>query len=524
MHRLQELIRLHRLGKSRRAIAQQLRMGRDTIRSYLDQLSKQQLLDGAVDQLPTVEVLRDAVHEPSATSPPPQRTSSIEQWQPVIAQLRTDGAGPTAIHDFLRLHHESQYSGSLSAVKRLCRRLDREAGPAPTDVAIPVETAAGEQAQVDFGYAGKRYDPQRGVLRKCWVFIMTLSYSRHMYADLVFDQKVATWLGLHVAAFEYFGAVPRVIVPDNLKAAVVRAAFGVHDDAMINRSYRELARYYGFQIDPTPPRSPEKKGKVEAGVRYVKHNFLATWKTVDIDEDRRQLQRWVRQIAGQRCHGTTRQRPCDLFEQHERAALLPLPNRRWAPVEWKKAKLHRDSHVQIEGGCYSAPWRFLHQELWVRCTRHSVAIYHQDQYLCTHARVRPGQRSTVEEHLPEHRRDLRHRSREHWMSRASTLGQEVQDLAQALFDSDDVLLQLRKVQAVITHLETFPRQRARAAAKRALFYGCIDYRSIKNILKQGLDLLPLEEKSTRAWSRGSRFARTPNVTLFSNQEPAHAHH
>jgi hypothetical protein len=110
------------------------------------------------------------------------------------------------------------------------------------------------------------------------------------------------------------------------------------------------------------------------------------------------------------------------------------------------------------------------------------------------------------------------------MSRASTLGQEVQDLAQALFDSDDVLLQLRKVQAVITHLETFPRQRARAAAKRALFYGCIDYRSIKNILKQGLDLLPLEEKSTRAWSRGSRFARTPNVTLFSNQEPAHAHH
>jgi hypothetical protein len=196
-----------------------------------------------------------------------------------------------------------------------------------------------------------------------------------------------------VAAFEYFGAVPRVIVPDNLKAAVVRAAFGVHDDAMINRSYRELARYYGFQIDPTPPRSPEKKGKVEAGVRYVKHNFLATWKTVDIDEDRRQLQRWVRQIAGQRCHGTTRQRPCDLFEQHERAALLPLPNRRWAPVEWKKAKLHRDSHVQIEGGCYSAPWRFLHQELWVRCTRHSVAIYHQDQYLCTHARVRPGQRS-----------------------------------------------------------------------------------------------------------------------------------
>lgn len=523
MHRLQELIRLHRMGKSRRAIAQQMRMGRDTIRCYMQQLSKRQLLDGAADELPTVEQLR-AVVEPASPIVAPQQTSSIEQWQPVIAQQRKNGVGPTAIHDYLRLQHEAQYTGSLSAVKRLCRRLDREAGPAPTDVAIPVDTAPGELAQVDFGYAGKRYDAQHGVLRKCWVFVMILGYSRHMYADLVFDQKVPTWLRLHVSAFEAFRSVPRIIVPDNLKAAVIRAAFGVNDDAMINRSYRELARHYGFQIDPTPPRSPQKKGKVEAGVRYVKQNFLATWETVDIHEDRRQLQRWVQEIAGKRSHGTTGQRPCDLFEKHEREALLPLPTRRWVLIEWKKATLHRDSHVQIGGGFYSAPWRFLHQQLWVRCTPHSIDIYHQDEYLCTHAKVQRGKRSTVEAHLPEYRRDLRHRSREHWLNRARTIGDEVQDLAQAIFDSDDVLLQLRKVQAVVTHLEAFPRQRAQAAAKRALHYGCIDYRSIKNVLRQGLDLLPLEEKQTRTWSRGSRFARTPDDSLFSDKESAHAHH
>ena len=262
MHRVQEVIRLHRLGKSRRTIARQLQMGRDTIRSYLATLSKQGLLEGAPDELPEPEALRAVVAEQSCPQAP-QQISSIQQWLSTITDLRDKGAGPTAIHDYLRLHHQGQYSGSLSAVKRLCQRLDREAGPAPTDVAIPVQTAAGEVAQVDFGYAGKRYDPQRGVLRKCWVFVMTLAFSRHMYADLVFDQKVGTWLRLHVCAFEFFGGVPRVMVPDNLKAAVVRAAFGIDQKVVLNRSYRELARFYGFQIDPTPPRAPQMKGKVE---------------------------------------------------------------------------------------------------------------------------------------------------------------------------------------------------------------------------------------------------------------------
>ena len=91
----------------------------------------------------------------------------------------------------------------------MCRRLKAEAGPTEEDVAIPVETVPGEVAQVDFGYAGLRYDPDRGVLRKCWVFVMTLGFSRDIFCDLVFDQKIATWLNLHVRAFEYFASGPR---------------------------------------------------------------------------------------------------------------------------------------------------------------------------------------------------------------------------------------------------------------------------------------------------------------------------
>jgi transposase len=142
------------------------------------------------------------------------------------------------------------------------------------DVAIPVETAPGDVAQVDFGYVGKLYDPARGQARKAWVFVMVLAYSRRMVVRICFDQKIETWLRVHVEAFNELGSVPRTLVPDNLKAAVVRAAFGVDGAASLNRSYRELARHFGFKVDPTPIYAPTKKGKVESSVKYVKRNFL----------------------------------------------------------------------------------------------------------------------------------------------------------------------------------------------------------------------------------------------------------
>jgi len=525
MHRLQEVIRLHRLGKSTRRIARQMQMGRDTIRSYLEVLSKAALLEGPVDALPELEVLRARVAEHIAASNErePTPSSSVERWRDAIVKQRAKGAGPTAIHDHLRVN-EPDYKGSLSAIKRLCLRLERDEGPKAVDVAIPVETAPGEIAQVDFGYAGKRYDPARGVLRKSWVFVMKLGFSRRMYAELVFDQRIETWIRLHVQAFEYFGGVPRVVVPDNLKAAVVRAAFDVDQDPVIQRTYRELARHCGFQIDPTPPFSPEKKGKVEAGVRYVKGNFLCTWESVDIVEDRKALRRWLVEVADQRVHGTTGRRPIELFEEAERAALLPLPAARFELVVWKQARVHTDSHVQIDGAFYSAPWRFLHRELWVRCSEHAIAIHHEDEHLWTHTRVPRGTRSTVQEHLPEHRRDLRHRSREHWVERARKIGVDALRLVETIFGADDVLLTLRRVQAVVTHLETFPPSRANAAAKRALFFECTDYRGLKNILRQGLDLVPLPDERKRAWSQGSRFARKPTESLFAQVEPLHVHH
>ncbi|HEX5053039.1 MAG TPA: hypothetical protein VFZ65_14790 [Planctomycetota bacterium] len=143
----------------------------------------------------------------------------------------------------------------------------------------------------------------------------------------------------HILAFEHFGGVPAVIVPENLKAAVVRCAFAVDGDGTLNRSYLELARYYGFLVDPTPPRSPEKKGKVEAGVKYVKSSFIAPrdLNNLGIDGAAKAPSQWLREVADVRFHGTTRERPIDIFEREERPALKPLPPVRFKIVVWKQA-------------------------------------------------------------------------------------------------------------------------------------------------------------------------------------------
>ena len=507
MHRLQELVRLHRLGLTERGAAKELRIGRNTAREYRAALAAAGILDGSPSELPELEALKAIVLKALPARPAPQQVSTLDGWQSEVEALLEKRLGPQAIHDRLRLEH-SDFKGSLGSLKRLVHRLRRARGVQATDVTIPVDTEAGDVAQVDFGYAGKLWDPVTGVPRKAWVFVMVLGYSRHQYSEVVFDQRTTTWLELHQRAFAFLGGVPHVIVPDNLKAAVIRAAFGVSGLPELNRSYRELARHYGFRVDPAPPRAPKKKGKVESGVKYVKNNFLRGRHDQDLQTVNRELERWICEIAGVRIHGTTGRRPLEVFASEEQAQLLPLPSKRYESVVWKQATVHADCHVHFEKRLYSVPWRLINQEVWVRATASSVMIYADDVREATHSRRGKKQRSTHDEHLPEGRAELRHRSRQYWEDRGDRMSPEVGSFVREIFDSDDVLLQLRAVQAVVTYLEKFPVERASAAARRASFYGSYSYQAVKNILTRALDLEPLPtSKAKPMWADSPRFAR-----------------
>jgi transposase len=514
MQRLQELVRLHRMGTRCREVARLLKMGPAAELAYRQILEAAGLLLGSPDELPPLDVLRCAVEAAKPPKQGHQEQSTAQPWAVEIETLTAKGVGPKAIYDRLRRETEG-FTASYDAVKRMAGRVTVARGVQPEDVAIPVVTLPGQVAQVDFGEIQRLYDPPRtGVLRRAWVFVMVLGHSRHQFCRVVFDQRMETWQRLHAEAFEYFGGVPETLVPDNLKAAVIRAAFSPSDNTELNRSYRELAKHYGFKIDPAPPKAPKKKGKVERGVQYVKRNFFKGHDFADIDEANRLLDEWVIKTAGERKHGTTGRKPLVAFDE-DRAALRPLPVAPFVPVTWKQATVHQDCQLVFDGRPYPAPWRTVGKRVWVRATPATLDVYLDDQRLISHARGVTAPREIYDQCLPPKRAELRHRSHAFWEERADAIAPEVGAYVREVFSQDDVLSLLRRVQSMVGYLEQFPVERARAACLRAQYFGNYTYSALKDILRKGLDLEPLPNVVLPSFGAlaSPRYARDPRQLL-----------
>ena len=261
-----------------------------------------------------------------------------------------------------------------------------------------MEVQPGQQAQVDFGTVGKLWCPKKKRHLTAYCFVMTLSWSRHMFVRFVFDQRIPTWLECHRLAFDAFGGVPEEIVIDNLKAAVLEARL---DDPVLSRPYARAARHYGFLVHPCRPKTPEHKGKVESGVHYVKRNFMASEDLTDINDANRKVAVWVSEEAGLRLHGTTREQPMARFLETERAVLKPLPVDAYDLEEVVRATLHRDCHVQAGYCYYSAPYALIGTVLEVYFFAHTVQIYKGSELVTTHTRAtHRGERITRHEHYP----------------------------------------------------------------------------------------------------------------------------
>lgn len=248
---------------------------------------------------------------------PASCVSTLEPWREQIANWYAAGIQGTTIRATLARNHG--YTGSVSAVYRFLHQLVVDS---PGEVTLRLEFKPAEAAQVDFGAGPPITDVHTGEIFKTWFFVMTLAWSRHQYAEFVRDQTVATWLGCHRRAFEWFGGTVSRVTIDNAKCAITRACVY---EAEVQRSYGECAEGYSFKIDTCPPRDPQKKGIVEAGVKYIKGSFLPLRQFRDLADANRQLHEWVMETAGNRIHGTTRDMPLKRFAEVERSLLTPLP-------------------------------------------------------------------------------------------------------------------------------------------------------------------------------------------------------
>ncbi len=474
---VRELLRHIQTTESDRAVARGTGAHRKTVLRYRQWARAHHLLDGP---LPSLEALQALLVETGNPAPPPQMVSTLEPYRDLVTRLHTEGVEGAAIWQRVR---ERGYDGSVSAVYRFVHHLS----PPRIDATVRVEREPGEEAQVDFGFAGRMADPHTGELRRTWVFVMTLSWSRYQYAEFVFDQTIATWLRLHRNALEHFGGVPRRLVIDNLKAGITQASWW--DDALVQATYRECAEHYGFLIAPCRPRTPAHKGKVEqGGVHYVKRNFLGGRIPTTLTQANADVLAWCRTTAGQRRHGTTKVQPLWRFETTERAALQPLPATPYDLATWKEVRVQRDCYVVFDGSFYSAPFRAIGQRVRVRGGGREVKLYGPDYaLLATHPRAdQPGERHTHHDHLPPEKLPGLLLNRAACRRTADAIGPATAAVVHDLL-ADPAVDRGTTVGRVLRLRERYGDERLEAACARARRFDDQSYSTIKRILIEGLD-------------------------------------
>lgn len=504
MYQYRQVLSRLRLNESSRAISRCGLMGRKKVEALRQVADRKGWLDPAVS-LPDDATLAEALRSPVTR---PQTESSVLPYEEKVKKWCHKGIRGTVIYSALVRNHG--FCGSYSSVRRFVRYI-KETDP---DVTTVLDFDPGDTAQVDFGRGPKITDVHTGETFRTWVFVMVLAWSRHMYAEIVLDQKVETWLGCHRRAFEWFTGVPARVGIDNLTTAITKACYY---DPEVQRAYGECAEGYGFRIAPCPVRDPKKKGRVEAGVKYVRHSFLPLRDFRNLADANDQLRAWVLGEAGNRIHGTTHEKPLTCFVETERSFLNPLPAIPPELAAWARVKVHGDCHIQFEKCRYSVPWKLVRKQLWLRATETTVRVFHDLEMVAIHPRLsKPGSRSTLPAHLPPEAQAYLMRDPQWCLKQARAVGPGCHGLVDALF-SDRVLDNLRAAQGVIRLGERFGVTRLEAACRRALSYDNARYRTVKDILQKGLDqqtdlLAPVQTLSA-AYTGQGRFCRDTTTQL-----------
>jgi transposase len=350
---------MHGQGQSIRAIAAATGLSRNTVRKYL--------------RSPGVPVPKKR----------PKRTSVLEPFKPYLQERLAEGIENCEV--LLRELKARGYQGSSSTLRAYVHPLRRGASPKAT---MRFETQPGEQAQVDWGEF--RYQTPEGGSRRVWCFVMVFSWSRAMYLEFVPKADTTTFIRCHLNAFAHLGGVPQRCLYDNTKLVVLdRDDNGV---PQFNERFLDFALRLGLSIQLCHPYRAQTKGRVESGVKYVRHNFWPTARFTDLPDLNQQGRVWCETVANVRVHGTTCERPCDRLQQ-ERPHLKPLPGtERLQTFLRDERRVGRDGFVRWERAAYGVPWAWAGKNVQVQASETVVEIWAGDRRLAVHPRAtRPGQ-------------------------------------------------------------------------------------------------------------------------------------
>jgi transposase len=525
----QQVIALGRLGWSLRRIQQATRIRRETASGYLKEAGVAVRRPGgwgrnpATPAKPAIEVATDPGAEKPPDSPTPETerppgrsptSSACEPYREVIELGLSRGRNAMAIWQDLVDDHG--FTGRYNSVKRFVRQ---QRGVISPEARVVIETAPGEEAQVDYGEGPMVRDPNTGKYRRMRMFVMTLGHSRKSVRLLVFRSSTQTWAELHEKAFRRLGGATRVVVLDNLKEGVL--APDLYDPTM-NPLYRDVLKHYGAVALPCRVNDPDRKGKVESGVGHAQKTPLKGLRFETAEEAQAYLDRWEERWADTRIHGTTKRQVAAMFAE-EKPALLALPVEPFRYYQYGERTVHLDGCVEVDAAYYGAPPGWIGRRVNVQWEDSHVRILDPltGNLLREHLRQQRGRHRIKDEDRPS-KTPLSTRL---LLARCEKAGRHIGAFCQGLHRHHGEVA-VRRILGVLSMAKKYGVASAEDACAVALETGATEYHFVRRYLERGPQL-PLNLRQVDPLIRQLTLyrdliqARTEQDSITLNEDTPH---
>ena len=493
MRKIREVLRLHFDSHlTQRQISASTGMSKGAVGDYLKRAATQGLTweeaRGMEDSAVEARLFRMV-----GQCEPPTRVPIDFPW--AYQELRKSGVTLMLLwSEYVEAARTGPIAGMPYGYSQFCDLFARYQGH--VDVTMRQVHRAGEKVFID--YSGKRpciHDMYTGEVLEVELFVGVLGASNYSFAEATRTQTKADFCASTVRMFDFFGATPRVVVPDQLRSAVKGPD---RYDPEINATYADLARHYDVAIVPARAGEPRDKAKVEGCVRIVQRWILACLRNrsfFSLEELNAAIAELLTRLNNRpfrKLEGCRR----SAFETMDRPAMKPLPATRWQYMEHKKARVNIDYHVELDGRLYSVPYQLVREQMDLRFNASVVEIFHRGKRVATHVRLwsSKGTASTQQEHRPKSHRDYGEWTPSRLVEWATSKGTDVGALVENILQTRAYPEHAyRSCMAIIRDAKAYPPERYNAACRRALQIGAPTRFSLRSILKRGLDRAALPD-------------------------------
>jgi len=494
MTKYREIIRLLSHDDiSGRQIADCLQVSRNTV-SRVRKAALEKNISWPLDDLMTDKALENILFPKQNT---PDSDKKMPDLEYIHKELLRNGVSKKLL--WVEYCEECRMNGDTPLMySRFCYYIQEDEKKRHATMHIPRKP--GYQVEVDWaGDPAHIIDSDTGEIIEAWLFVATLPYSMYTYVEAFINEKTKAWITGHIHMYEFFGGVPRVLVPDNCLTAVNHKESTWYTPAL-NTTYHEMAEHYNVAIIPARVRKPKDKPTAEGTVGNI-----STWITAALRNEQffslAELNAAIRIKLEQFNFNKFQKKESSrhsLFLGEEKPLLAPLPATRFELCDWKTATVQFNYHIAVDKMYYSVPFQYIKKKADVRITDSTVEIYFNQTRIASHLRLygRPGQYSTIQEHMPpEHQKYLEWNG-DRFRKWAKEIGLNTYKVVNSLLISGRVEQQAyRACMGLLKLSEKYSNDKLEKACGKALsFTNSPSYKSVKNIIST----LRIESKSESA--------------------------